>query len=147
MKRNRQHIIEDESENILKSLIPTEWVLRKLIPDYGIDYDVEIFENEAATGLHFFLQLKGTDKKEKDDTISIQLDRKYIEYYQLLALPILFVYVSVKSKKVWAKWLNRCAINKKYKSRTLKFTPNDILNQNKISNIKDNLNVDRKYSA
>ena len=145
MKRNRQHIIEDESENILRSLIPTEWVLRKLTPDYGIDYNVEIFEGEEATGLHFFLQLKGTDKTEENGNISFQLNKKYIEYYQKVALPILFVYVSVKSKKVWAKWLNRCAINEKNKSRTLKFTANDILTKGKITNIKDNLSI--KHSS
>ena len=70
MRRTRNHIIEDKSEDILKRLIPSEWVLRKLHPDYGIDYLVEIFEQTRATGGHFFIQLKGTDKKGLKGKIS-----------------------------------------------------------------------------
>lgn len=142
MKRNRQHIIEDESEIFLRTLFPTEWVLRKLSPDYGIDYIVEIFEEEESTGLHFFLQLKGTDKKETNDRISFQLEKKYIEYYEKVSLPVLFLYVGVKSKKAWAKWLNRYEINEGRKSRTIEFTSNDVIDKSKIRTIKDKLTVE-----
>jgi len=141
MKRNRQHIIEDESETILKSLIPSEWVLRKLSPDYGIDYNVEIFENNESTGVHFFVQLKGTDKKSSDGNISFRLDKKYIDYFGKVSIPILFVYISVKSNIAWAKWLNSCSIDKNNKSRALNFTSNDILDASKINGIKNSISV------
>ncbi len=141
MKRIRQHIIEDESESILKSIIPSEWVLRKLTPDYGIDYNVEIFENNQSTGIHFFVQLKGTDKKSTDGNISFRLDKKYIDYFGKVSIPILFVYISVKSNIAWAKWLNSCSIDKKNKSRALNFTSNDILDDLKINSIKRSLSV------
>lgn len=141
MKRNRQHIIEDESETILKSLIPSEWVLRKLTPDYGIDYNVEIFENNESTGVHFFVQLKGTDKKSSDGSISFQLDKKYIDYFGKVSIPILFVYISIKSNIAWAKWLNSCSIDKNNKSRVLNFTSNDILDASKINGIKNSVSI------
>lgn len=138
MKRNRQHIIEDESEILLRSLIPTEWVLRKLTPDYGIDYNVEIFDNNESTGFHFFLQLKGTDKESTNNEISFQLDKRYIEYFKSVTIPILFVYISVKSNVAWAKWSNNLAINTDNQSRLLKFTANDVLTKGKIRSIRDN---------
>ncbi len=61
MKRPRQHIIETISKKAFEEIIPDEWVYRELTPDYGIDYQVEIFNNEEATGKSFFVQLKGTD--------------------------------------------------------------------------------------
>ena len=48
MKRPRQHTTETESKKSLNSIIPDNWVLRELAPDYGLDYMVEIFKKEKA---------------------------------------------------------------------------------------------------
>jgi tetratricopeptide (TPR) repeat protein len=139
LKRTRNHIIEDESETILKSLLPSEWVLRKLSPDYGIDYLVEIFTKNKATGEHFFIQLKGTDKKGQKGRISYQLSNKHIDYYSKLSLPILLVYISVSTGVVWAKWMNRIVARKRAGSRTISFSSNDLLSIEKVLRIVDNL--------
>lgn len=142
MKRVRNHIIEDESEHLLKGIVPSEWVLRKLSPDYGIDYIVEVFEDYQATGQHFFIQLKGTDRSEKNQCISYQLDRKYYEYYSKLSMPILFVYCSVTSCKVWGKWMNRGTIGEDAKSRKVSFSSSDILTKDRFYETVKSLSID-----
>ena len=142
MKRPRNHIIEDESEEILKKILPPEWVLRKLSPDYGIDYLVEVFENNESTGTHFFIQLKGTDDIEENEKISYSLNEKYIEYYSKLALPILLVYVCIKSENAWAKWVNRTKINPPFKSKTIKFSPKDLLTTKRFHYLGKNLSLE-----
>ena len=50
-KRPKQHQVEDLSINALKSVLPREWVYREKDKDYGIDGEIEIFdENGYATG-------------------------------------------------------------------------------------------------
>lgn len=55
-KRPRSLRLEDESWRLLSNFIPSQWVLRKPQPDYGIDGEVEIFdESGSSTGLLFFV--------------------------------------------------------------------------------------------
>jgi hypothetical protein len=141
LKRPRNHIIEDESESILKKLLPTEWVLRKLSPDYGIDYLVEVFENNKSSGIHFFIQLKGTDNIEKNGTINYRLSKNHIEYYSKLSLPILLVYVSITSEKAWAKWVNRTKVNPPYKSKEISYSSNDLLSTERFKYLGKNISL------
>jgi hypothetical protein len=59
-----QHIMEDESYDIIKKQIPKHWVIREFNrPDYGIDLVIEIFEiideNVAETlGEFIYVQVK-----------------------------------------------------------------------------------------
>jgi len=58
MKRPEQHITETKSKRIFERLAPPEWVTREINPDYGVDYLIEIFKDNASTGKNFFVQLK-----------------------------------------------------------------------------------------
>ena len=43
--RVRQHIMEDESFEVIKRYIPKNWVIKEFNrPDYGIDLVIELFE-------------------------------------------------------------------------------------------------------
>lgn len=106
MKRPRQHIIETVSRKAFESIIPDEWVPRELSPDYGIDYQIEIFSEGVATGKSFFVQLKGTDSSSKKGEITYYLKNSTIEYYGKTVTPILFVLYSVPEEKFWAIWIN-----------------------------------------
>ncbi len=69
-KRPKQHIIGDKGVSILKELFPDEWAVREYTPDYGIDLDVELFDdlgNEVyrTKGEHILFQVKGTEKLDK----------------------------------------------------------------------------------
>jgi len=59
VKRNLQHIIEEESRVSFSQIIPLEWVKNDFVKDYGKDIHIEIFHNEHATGKSFICQLKG----------------------------------------------------------------------------------------
>lgn len=40
-----QHIMEDESYQIIKDKLPKDWVVREFNrPDYGVDIVIELFE-------------------------------------------------------------------------------------------------------
>ena len=53
-QRPRSHQLEDESKNHFRQIIPKAWVYRDVSPDYGIDAEIEIFnEHGESTGLQF----------------------------------------------------------------------------------------------
>ncbi len=107
MQRPRQHIIETESKKELNSIIPDHWVTRELSPDYGLDFMIEIFKEEGSTGNIFYLQLKGSDQVIENSTISYQLKKEHIEYYNSIPSPVLFVLYSTSTKQFWGLWSNK----------------------------------------
>ena len=66
--RSEQHLIDQEGEKLLRSKLPSHWVLREYRPDYGLDFAIEIFKPGVSSqgrpaiyetlGEHLFLQLK-----------------------------------------------------------------------------------------
>jgi len=66
-----QHIMADESIKLIRSYLPSEWVIREYNHDFGIDIVVEVFkyvdeENlicEAVVDM-FFVQLKAVKKAD-----------------------------------------------------------------------------------
>jgi hypothetical protein len=74
-ERGETHLSEDDSEVAVKSLLPKEWVMRKLHPDYGVDITVEVFERAGTKiptmGEFLFVQLKSTHSPAKS-TIKIR---------------------------------------------------------------------------
>lgn len=111
MKRPRSHVIEDESEEILKLFLPREWIIRKIPKDYGVDYEVEIVENGVVTGKRFWLQLKGTESitirhtpfSNLDMTpkqyVAFQADTKLLKYSLRCDFPLLLGVVDVQQKQ------------------------------------------------
>jgi len=106
MKRPRQHIIETESDKALQAIIPDEWVAQAPPVDYGIDYIVEIFENEEHTGKTFLIQLKGSDQKIEAETFKKQFEIETLKHYNKRTLPVLLVCYSTKEQEFWAIWAN-----------------------------------------
>lgn len=133
MKRPRQHIIEGISRKAFEEIIPDEWVYRELSPDYGIDYQVEIFSEGTATGKSFFVQLKGTDSSSKKSSITYYLENETIEYYRKIITPILFVVYSVPEEKFWAIWINNFKSTTSFKADRKK-SPIVLKEKNVINN-------------
>lgn len=107
MKRPDQHITETKSQRIFERIVPVEWVCREIKPDYGVDYLVEIFENNLSTGKTFFLQLKGSTQAIKDNVFEKQFSTDNLNYYNSLALPVMIICVSVTTEQVWGIWANK----------------------------------------
>lgn len=102
MERPRQHEIDTEAQNILKSALPSAWVVNPHTTDYGKDYHVELCEEQQLTGLEFYIQLKGQEhvKFNKDKTHApFSLERKHAIYYaDKVRQPVFLVLVDVNTK-------------------------------------------------
>ena len=107
MQRPRKHQIDTEACNALRTIVPSSSVIREIEYDYGLDFQVELFNESKSTGKMFYLQLKGTDKDITDDKVSYQLETKHIEYYSSIGEPVLFVIYSTQTSQFWAVWANK----------------------------------------
>ena len=105
MKRTRQHVMEEKSERIFKNAIPSEWIVRKIPSDYGIDYEVEIVESEMVTGKRFWVQLKSRETIVLilKNHISYSVDTKLLNYALSCDFPLLLVLVDLKTEMIY--WL------------------------------------------
>ena len=79
-KRPKQHQVEDLSINALKNVLPRELVYREKDKDYGIDGEIEIFdEKDCVTGIIFLVQLKATDTDDLKKQKRVQLSTESIK--------------------------------------------------------------------
>ena len=100
--RTFQHVLETNSEKALANALPGEWVLEPRAHDYGIDLDIEIFENAQATGLRIPVQLKG--QQDSGRPAKIRLKRSSIEYWKESDSPVIVVVWDEKTNKLWWEW-------------------------------------------
>jgi tetratricopeptide (TPR) repeat protein len=74
-RRPRSHQVEHLSVRRFEERLPSAWVSRLVVPDYGIDREVEIFTGDgAATGLKFAAQLKATDSALRADRVRLKVE-------------------------------------------------------------------------
>jgi len=127
--RIRPHQLEDLSRSKFRLVLPEHWVVRDKDKDYGIDVEVEIFDNEGrATGLVFWVQLKATEAKNEAKVKKVDLKVDSINYYQTLDIPVLIARYSAESDKFYCKWAHDIDLffaKKGAKSFRVEFTDND----------------------
>jgi hypothetical protein len=92
--------VETESERTFAYLLPSSWVIRKQDHDYGIDAEVEIFEDGHSTGLTFKVQLKGTDTDRRGRSIRLET----LNYWRSLDVPVLVVYYESGTEQLFGRW-------------------------------------------
>jgi len=108
MKRPNQHVIDSLGEGLLRSVLePLGWAVNKVEQDYGIDFDVEIFQNNESTGVFFKVQLKSsknTRYSAQGDFISEQLGIQNARYLcNELRNPVIVIHADIETKAVyWA---------------------------------------------
>jgi hypothetical protein len=90
-----------KAATVLKNLLPASWLFRKQIPDFHIDYVVEVVEAGEPTGMNFGVQLKGAQpKKGKPICLKYSLKTKHLRYYLHKAtVPVFLVLVDVFSSR------------------------------------------------
>lgn len=125
LKRPKAHIISEESEVIFKSLLPKEWIVRTISKDYGVDYEVEIVDEEIVTGKRCWIQLKGCSSLKRNvlrikvpshyvermggkeyinvDYIAFRVSTRLLEYALQCNFPLLLGVVDIVNKDVY--WL------------------------------------------
>ena len=105
MERSRQHILEELSDAALRTSLPERWTIHKFAHDYGIDFQIEIFDNTGkTTGLRFYVQLKATDNNEEADVLS--LDRRHFEYWLSHSDPVLLLRYFAPTKNLKWSWMH-----------------------------------------
>lgn len=85
----RTKVMETESAQIMRSIIPSHWEIREYHPDYGIDFAIEVFEERdgvifETAGEHLFIQLKSTQKIKLQEIYLF--DRPNVEKFPDFAL-------------------------------------------------------------
>jgi len=124
-RRPKQHQLEDISRDEFSRILPREWVFRDKDKDYGIDAEVEIFDDEGqATGLVFWVQLKATEEKniEKAKKFSLSLDS--LGYYKSLELPVMVVRYVSENDSFYYRWsheIDPYPVKNNQKSKTIAF--------------------------
>lgn len=99
--RPRQHVLEDLSERAFTNITPAEWVARPVAKDYGIDFEVEIFDQSGRrTGLTYKVQLKSTDATSGGRSVKVS----DLEYWNSLDVPVLLVLHRAGSNETFSAW-------------------------------------------
>jgi hypothetical protein len=91
-KRVSQHKIEDVSRLMFQLVLPRVWLFRNKDKDYGVDGEVELFdENGKPKGLVFWVQLKATESKEIETILNVDFRIDTLKYFKTLGIPVLLV--------------------------------------------------------
>ena len=106
-KRPRQHELESESYKYFNSLLPSGWVFREKSHDYGIDGEVEVFDEDGnSTGRVFLVQLKATDSESNDKVLRVRLKLDACRYCNSLELPVLLVRYCAPHCAFYVRWID-----------------------------------------
>lgn len=111
MGRVRSHVLEDESRAQFRLTVPSQWVVRDKPSDYGIDCEVEIFDdNGSPTGLVFWVQIKATDSEVKKTKQSFRFKADKLHQFKNYSIPVLLARYSSKEKTFYVLWSNRARL-------------------------------------
>jgi tetratricopeptide (TPR) repeat protein len=139
-KRIRAHELETESLAAFRLLLPSKWLFREKSYDYGIDGELEIFDDEGnVTGLLVYVQLKSTDSKKLKDCLKGRIKVATLDYFVKLEYPVLIAKYSSYFKKTYYLWAHakpKKSIRKDQKTATIYFLEDNILCQDSFSSIK-----------
>ncbi len=106
-KRPKQHQLEDLSRAKFQLCLPEKWVIRDKDKDYGIDCEVELFDDdENSTGLLFYVQLKATASNKESEIFNVDFKIDTLEYFKQLEIPVLLGRYSQHLDKTYIKWIN-----------------------------------------
>ena len=142
-KRVRQHQLEDLSRSKFSLAVPRNWVCRDKNKDYGIDVEVEIFDdNDRATGLVFWGQLKATESIAESVIKNIYLSIESVKYYKNLDIPVLIVRYSETLDRFYCRWAHEIDLfyrKKKSNNIRISFCEEDIWNDETPNKVKEYL--------
>ncbi len=104
-KRPVQHQLENQSRIAFEGALPPRLVYRKYDPDYGLDGEVEEFdESEKTTGLRFAVQLKSVGEPQRG--LRARLPLETAAYYRAQPVPVLMVLYVRSSDALYVRWFH-----------------------------------------
>ena len=107
-KRPRAHILAEKAVRAFSDALEPHFKLHERpFPEYGIDGDVEHFDEDGnATGLHFFTQIKGTDEPDLGKGLTTDLRRQTAAYLRAVEMPVLMVRYHAPTDRVYVRWFH-----------------------------------------
>jgi tetratricopeptide (TPR) repeat protein len=148
--RPRAHVVEEESLQAFRSVLPAEWTVARIQADYGIDARVDIFEQGAATGLAFSAQIKGTDEPDLRRALKAKVDVTALTYMSAQADPVLLVRYHAPTGRLYGRWLHHKDIilkRKEQKTYVITWSHSDLLGQSGANLLVDEVRRFRRFSA
>jgi tetratricopeptide (TPR) repeat protein len=108
-QRTREHELAKEAVRAFEGALGSRLTFyERPQPEYGIDGDVEEFDStRGATGLHFFVQVKGTDEEDSHKALARSIPRKTANYYRGASMPVLMVRYHSPSGQVYVRWFHQ----------------------------------------
>jgi tetratricopeptide (TPR) repeat protein len=150
-KRVDQHEIEDISRARFQLALPRKWVFRDKAKDYGIDGEVELFDNDKKPkGLVFWVQLKATESKNESSILNVDFNIETLRYYKTLDIPVLLVRYSDYDNSIYVKWIHNIDLffsKKDAKTFRIKLEEKDKWNDSTNVQIEDYLKKIRQLKS
>jgi hypothetical protein len=101
-KRPEAHQLEERSERFFRAHLPMGWTCEKQVHDYGIDLQIEIFEDGDATGRELIVQLKGSQSAHGGATENVRLQTTTYNYLKRnLRVAMLVKFVADENEAYW----------------------------------------------
>jgi hypothetical protein len=100
------HDIDSAGERLLREALESlGWVVNAVEKDYGIDFNVQVFDGKSPTGTWFHIQLKSSassDYSVDRSFISQEITVDHARHYALeLREPLLVIHSDVESRRVY----------------------------------------------
>lgn len=110
--------------------------------DYGIDSEIEIFDdNGNTTGLVFWVQLKGTASNERKVIQNFIFKNDKLDQFKNYDIPVLIVRYSTSNKALYIRWAKSVfRLNREAKGTKVTFFDHDIWTNKTTDNIFSYLN-------
>ncbi len=144
-QRSRSHVLETQSEALLRTALPRKWICRKLDErDYGVDFYIEMVGQKGfLTGHIAAVQLKAEERVERrgrkgrgftDWFYSRRVPKKTVSYWMSLQVPVFLCVAELSDRKVFFAPVKR-SVRKHYgKFLRNKTFPFQLLNFRELTN-------------
>jgi hypothetical protein len=106
MERPKSHITDSMGEAQMRAIFESVgWAVNRIVNDYGVDFDIQIFEDNKATGEWFKVQLKSSESSQYSANrtfLSQPLSADHATHYSKeMRDPIFLIHADVKDKKTF----------------------------------------------
>jgi hypothetical protein len=106
VRRTLQHEIDSAGEHLLReAFVSLGWVVNRVEHDYGVDFDIQVFQDGNATGEWFKVQLKSTQAtqySQDGSLISQSIDFPHSRHYSIdIRDPLFIIHADVKTHKTF----------------------------------------------
>lgn len=104
-QRPVQHDLKTRSHRAFEQRLPGNWTAQERREDYGIDFDVEIFESGTTSGYRFGTQIKAVGRLRGSPSAQVKWTTR--NYWGDQSFPTLVVLWDDHTERLWWCWNHR----------------------------------------